>query len=188
MYRTHSPTAFPADMLNQDPRQLLGSDNPGSTVIVDDVIAYARNILVLLAYFKAMLMTLEHHRVAVTLRKCRFLPSRAEFVGMDLLPHGNSLASSKYKAIKYLTRPLTFGDLHMLIGLFGFYSKWIPCYEERIAHWRYVLSKKPPVIASKQEEADKMDTLWNRADSALLEELKAEIISGPVLKRPDWNR
>jgi hypothetical protein len=48
--------------------------------------------------------------------------------------------------------------------------------------------KKPPVIASKQEEADKMDTLWNRADSALLEELKAEIISGPVLKRPDWNR
>jgi hypothetical protein len=48
--------------------------------------------------------------------------------------------------------------------------------------------KKPPVIASKQEEADKMDTLWNRADSALLEELKVEIISGPVLKRPDWNR
>jgi hypothetical protein len=66
MYRTHSPTAFPTNMLNQDPRQLLESDNPGSTVIVDDVIAYARNILVLLAYFKAMLMTLEHHGVAVS--------------------------------------------------------------------------------------------------------------------------
>jgi hypothetical protein len=61
-------------------------------------------------------------------------------------------------------------------------------YEERITHWRYVLAKKPPVLASKQEEVDKMDTLWNRADSALLEELKTEIISGPVLKRPDWNR
>jgi hypothetical protein len=72
--------------------------------------------------------------------------------------------------------------------LFGFYWKWIPWYEEQIAHWGYVLSKKPPVIASKQEEADKIDTLWNRADSALLEELKVEIISGPVLKRPDWNR
>jgi hypothetical protein len=33
-----------------------------------------------------------------------------------------------------------------------------------------------------------MDTLWNRADSALLEELKTKILSGPVLKRPDWNR
>jgi hypothetical protein len=42
--------------------------------------------------------------------------------------------------------------------------------------------KETPVIASKQEEADKMDTLWNRADSALLEELKTKIISGPVLK------
>jgi hypothetical protein len=114
MYRTHSPTAFPTDMLSQDPRQLLESDNPGSTVIIDDVIAYARSILVLLAYFKAMLMTLEHHRVAVKLRKCRFLPSRAEFVGMDLLPHGNSPASSKYKAIEHLTRPLTFGDLQQL--------------------------------------------------------------------------
>jgi hypothetical protein len=56
----------------------------GSTVIVDDVITYARNIHVLLAYFKAMLMTLECHQVAVKLRKCRFLPSRTEFAGMDL--------------------------------------------------------------------------------------------------------
>jgi hypothetical protein len=95
LYGTHSPTAFDPAMLTQDPRRLLESDNPGSTVIVDDVIAYARNILVLLAYFKAMIMTLEHHRVAVKLRKCRFLPSRAEFVGMDLHPHGNSPASSK---------------------------------------------------------------------------------------------
>jgi hypothetical protein len=189
LYRMHSPTAFEPEILTQDPRQLLESDNPGSTMIVDDVIAYARNILVLLAYFKAMLMTLEHHRVAVKLRKCRFLPSRTEFVGMDLLPHGNSPASSKYKTIEHLTWPLTFGDLPMLLGLFGFYSKWIPWNEERIAHWRDVLSKKPSVIASKQEESDKMDTLWNRADSALLEELKTKIISGPVLKtRPDWNR
>jgi hypothetical protein len=99
---------------------------------------------------------------------------------MDLLPHGNSPASSKYNAIEQLTRPLTNRDLHMLIGLFGFYLKWIPWYEEWIAHWRYILSKKPPVHVSKQEEADKMDTLWTRLDSALLDELKTEIISGPV--------
>jgi hypothetical protein len=48
----------------------------------------------------------------------------------------------------------------MLIGLFGFYSKWIPWYEERIAHWRYILSKKSPVVASKQEEADKMEAQY----------------------------
>ena len=47
---------------------------------------------------------------------------------------------------------MTFGDLHMLIGLFGFYSRWIPWYEDLIAPWRAVLKKKPPVDTSTEEE------------------------------------
>jgi hypothetical protein len=42
---------------------------------------------------------------------------------------GNAPAASKYAAIQALGHPLSFGDLHMLVGLFGFYSRWIPWFE-----------------------------------------------------------
>ena len=131
------------------PAEMLERDNPGSAVIVDDLLIYARSPIVLLAYFISILRVLQHHWVAIKLRKTRFLPSSAEFVGLDLLPHGNSPASSKFPAIAKLTRPILFGDIHMLIGLFGFYSKWLPYFEDDVSRWRDMLSKKPPVNTGK---------------------------------------
>ena len=76
----------------------------------------------------------------------------------------------------------------MLIGFFGFYSKWIPWYEDKIAPWREVLKKKPPVDVDKEEEARLMANLWQPKEDSLLHVMKEAILSGPVLKRPDWER
>ena len=101
-------------------------EKPDSSIIIDDLLAFSKTPLMLLAYFVAILEVFIEHRVSIRLCKTRFLPSRAEFVGLDLLPEGNTPASSKFEAIRKLERPMTFGDLHMLIGLFEFYSRWIP--------------------------------------------------------------
>jgi len=76
----------------------------------------------------------------------------------------------------------------MLIGLFGFYARWLAFYEDRIDPWRKILKKRPPADASDAEQAAKMNKLWTEADTMLLENLKEEIVSGPMLKRPDWSR
>jgi RNase H-like domain found in reverse transcriptase len=39
-----------------------------------------------------------------------------------------------------------------------------------------------------EEEAAKLEANWTPVAAQLLEEMKEAIISGPVLKRPDWNR
>jgi hypothetical protein len=187
-YLSLSPDAFSLGELETAADALLKQDNPGSAIIIDNLLLYAKHPVVLLAYFMAILKVLLHHRVSIKLRKARFIPSSAEFVGMDLLSNGNTPASSKYKAIRELKRPVTFGDLHMLIGLFGFYSKWIPWFEDKVHPWRKILTKKPPVDVSKAEEAAKMDTLWTDNDSVIFEDFKESIISGPVLKRPNWDR
>jgi RNase H-like domain found in reverse transcriptase len=83
---------------------------------------------------------------------------------------------------------LSFGDLHLLVGLFGFYSRWIPWFEDKIGPWRQILKLKPLVHTSVEEEAAKLEANWTLVAAQLLDEMKEAIISGPVLRRPDWNR
>jgi hypothetical protein len=77
----------------------------------------------------------------------------------------------------------------MLIGMFGFYSQWLPNYEIRIKHWRWIIKQQPtPGSATPAEERELMAKLWEPADLALLEQLKEEVINGLVLAHPDYNR
>jgi hypothetical protein len=108
------------------------TSRPGSAVIVDDVILFAKTLWMLLFYFTCVLSVLMHHRVTVKLWKTRLIPKRAEFVGVDVTKEGNAPAQSKYAAIDNLEQPELFTDLRMLIGMIGFYRQWIPLYEERI--------------------------------------------------------
>jgi hypothetical protein len=165
------------------------ASKPGSAVIVDDILLFARTAAALLYYLVCVLETLQHYRVTVKLRKTRFLPSRAEFVGIDILQDGNSPAQSKYEAIEELEQPELFTDLRMLIGFIGFYREWIPLYEERIGRWREHMKKAPtPGETDKETEASIMRNLWTKADDELLREMKQAVLTGPLLKRPDPKR
>ena len=96
----------------------------------------------------------------MNLRKSRFFPKRAEFVGVDVLPSGNAPAQFKNKAIKALEQPITFTDMRLLIGLLGFYRNWILLFETRIAPWRKILKQQPATgTVSKEEEAEMMTKL-----------------------------
>jgi hypothetical protein len=75
---------------------------PGSAVIVDDIILFAHTVTALLYYFICMVEVLQHHRVTVKLRKTRFFPPRAEFVGVDIAKEGISPAESKHAALRAL--------------------------------------------------------------------------------------
>jgi hypothetical protein len=143
------------------------------------------------------------YRVTVKLRKTRFFPKRAEFVGADVLKEGNCPAETKNDTITNLKRPTLFTDLRMLIGFIGFYRNWMPLYETRLNPWRHILKQAPaPGACSKEDEAELMAKLWNADDRTadekfaeygetndkLLESLKREVLAGPTLKRPNPNR
>jgi hypothetical protein len=165
------------------------TSKPGSAIIVDDIILFAKSALLLFVYFICILDVLELHRVTVKLKKARFMPTRAEFVGIDVLKEGNSPASSKYGAVRELGAPELFTDLRMLVGFIGFYRQYIPLFEDRIGRWRDYKKEAPnPGSASKEEEAKVLRSLWKPVDDGLLQELKDEILTGPVLKHPDPNR
>ena len=54
---------------------------------------------------------------------------------MDVAAGGTQLAQSQNEAFTKLEQPNTWGDLRMLIGIFGFYSQLLPLYELYIRPW-----------------------------------------------------
>ncbi len=162
-----------------------GLTNFYSQVIVDDIIIAAQNPETLIQYFRCVLNILQHYRVTAKLKKCRFLPSIAEFVGLDIHPAGNSPAKSKFEAFKKLGPPKNFTDLNMLIGCFGFYQEHLPLYEVRIKRWRDIQKLRPPPGTPSKDVKMILDSAWGTEDDNLLQDLKNSILQEPILKRPD---
>ena len=165
----------------------------GSKVIVDDILAFAKTVEALLRYWCCMLEVLQFYRATVNLRKCQFLdPTSMEFVGVDTRPDGNAPARSKSEAFRKLGRPQTWSDLRMLVGTFGFYQHWLYNYELRIQPFRRLQRKEPrPGSLSFPEERKLFAAAWQEdaaVYNALLEELREDILSEPVLARPDPDR
>ena len=175
---------------NQDAgKNGLTVDKVGAKVIVDDILAYGTTVLSLLAYLRCVLRTLQHYSTTVKLKKCKWFHSRLCFVGVDVCGAGNLPTKDKHAAFRAIKPPHTFADLRMLIGMFGFYSRWLPNYEIRIEHWRAILKNQPnPGSATPAEEREIIAELWEPPDLLLLEQLKEEVIDGIVLARPDYSR
>jgi hypothetical protein len=63
----------------------IKTSDHGSKVIVDDVLLYAINAPTLFKFIAIVLDTMIHYRVTITLKKCHFLPSQLEFVGINVV-------------------------------------------------------------------------------------------------------
>ena len=109
--------------------------------IVDDVLLYGCTSRQLLDYFRTVVDVLKHHRATLKIKTWKWFQDRCEFLGMDMAAIGTQTARSKNEAIVNLERPNTWGDLCMIIGVFQFYSQFLPLYELEIRHWIYILSK-----------------------------------------------
>ena len=115
--------------------------NFASKIIVDDVLLYGRTDRQLLDYLRTVLDVLKHQRDILKLKKCKWFQDKCEFVGMDVAEDGTQPAQSKNEAFAEIERPNTWGDLRMLIVIFGLYSQFLPLYNLDIRPWRYIFVK-----------------------------------------------
>jgi hypothetical protein len=159
-------------------------------VIVDDLMLHSTDAKCLIEYFQIVLETLQHFSITVNLKKCRFFPTKAEFVGIDVTPDGNVPAESKNDALMKMCAqtPNSTTDLRRIIGFFGFYQEWIPWYEIRISRWRQHLKDAPPTEPDAPDSVIYMRSIWKTEDDELLQELLAAILERPVLARPNYDR
>ena len=118
-------------------------ENVSSQIIVDHVLLYVRTFSQLIAYFRTLLGVLKHHRATLKPKKCKWFQDKCDFIGMNVAAGGTQLAQSKNEAFSNLEQPNIWGELHMIIGLFGFYRQFLPLYKLDVRPCRYILSKHP---------------------------------------------
>ena len=116
-----------------------GLKNAASKIIVDDVLLYGRTYEKFLAYSRTALEVLKHHCATIKLKNCKWFQDGWEFVVMDVEAGGTQPAQSKNEDFANIEQPNSWGDLHMLIMLFGLYRKFFPLYEQDIRTWMYIL-------------------------------------------------
>ena len=116
-----------------------GLKNVASKIIFDDMLLYRRTSEQLLAYFQTVLDVLKHHLATLKLKKCKWFQYRCKFLGMNLAAGGTQPVQFKNYDFSKLELPNTWGDLRMLIGVFGFYIQFLPLYELDIRPWSYIL-------------------------------------------------
>ena len=105
---------------------------------------------------------------------------------MDVALGETQPAQSQNEASAKLDQPNTWRDLLKLIGIFGFYSQFLPLYDLHIRPWKYILSNNPQLgTLSQKEDMELMQNLWTQYDQRLLEWLNKYIEWGPNLAIPD---
>ena len=68
--------------------------NFGSKVIIDDILLWCSNSILLVLYFSCVCEVFLKYRVSFKLSKCKFMTKRVEYVGHDICPDGNCPAQS----------------------------------------------------------------------------------------------
>ena len=133
------------------------------------MLLYGRTAEQLLAYFGTVLYVIKHRNTKLKIKKCKLFQDRCEFLGMVVASGGTQPTQSQNEAFAKLEQPNTWGDLHVLIGPFGFYTEFLPLYEMEIRPWRCILLKQhQPRTLSKKESIKLMQYLWNQEDQRLL--------------------
>ena len=149
----------------------------GSRTIIDDIILWSTSRLLLLVLFECVCRIFLKHRTSFNFKKCEFFAERFEYVGHDILPHGNTTAKSKYKLIEAWKLPQTGDNLHSFVSFCNFYSRFIPMFQMKAIPLRQLylkhLSKQIPQMA------------WTPELVELFENMKKDVTSSPVLARYD---
>ena len=98
----------------------------GSKTIIDDILLWCNLKFLLLLYFTCVCEVFQKYRVSFRLDKCEFLNPRIEYVGHDILTHGNCPAQSKFDLINDWPIPTNGQALFSFIGLVNFYHRYVP--------------------------------------------------------------
>lgn len=154
----------------------IGFDlEPRVFIYLDDIVIVSETLEEHLLLLKEVAARLRKAGLTISVEKSRFCRKQVRYLGYLLTENGLSIESCKLEPILNYPRPKTVREVRRLMGLMGFYQKFIPRYSHLTAPITDLLKK------SKKFK-------WSEAAEEALEQLKAVLTSAPVLTNPDYTR
>ena len=157
-------------------RGIMIGSGADTTIIIDDILNWAKTFLLALTYIACQLRICKAYRLTLSLKKSHFFPKRLEFVGIDVSPDGNRPAMSKHELIKHWPVPELVRDIASFVGFLQFYSTFIPNFEIRVEPLRRIMER---------EYTEMVGDLWTSDVQSTFDDLRDSILCDPCLRRFD---
>jgi hypothetical protein len=153
---------------------LIINNDLNTTIIVDDIVSWAKNLLMALVYMECQLCICQSQNLSLSLKKLHIFVKWFEFVGVDVCIDGNQPAMSKHQLLNTWTAPELVRNVAKFVCFIQFYACFIPHFEVRITTLRVVLQN---------EYTDLINPYWSDNAKAAFEEMRQAILSNPCLRR-----
>src|SRR6266511_941893 len=144
-------------------------------VYIDDIMIYSKTFEEHLKHIEKILKKLKEVNLMLKLSKCKWGERNIEFLGHVVGNDGLKPDPRKIDKIKNLPIPTTQKGVRSVLGLCGYYRKFVKGFS-KIAKPLNELLKK-----GKQFE-------WTESQQKAFEELKEKLIQYPILSYPDYEK
>ena len=167
---------------------------------LDDIIVFSSTFEEHLTNLRNVLRCLREYGVKLKLRKCKLFHKEVNFLGRIVSEKGYKLDSETIKPILNLQNvtPKTVGDVRRLVGLLGYYRRYIENFS-RIAKPIYDLLTSDPdntvkdkTIKSRQNKSATHQVpsscciLWTEEHQKVLDKLIEKLITPPIMAYPNF--
>lgn len=168
-------TNAPATMARLMSR-VLGHDlEPYVYVYLDDIIIVSNSLEEHIRLIQLVAERLGRAGLTINLQKSKFCQKKITYLGYVLSEEGLSMDVSKIQPVLDYPVPQTVKDVRRLLGLAGFYQKFLSNYSEITTPITNLLKKGSKKFA------------WTMEADVALQKLKTALVSAPILANADFN-
>ena len=97
-------------------------------VFFDDILIYSKNMEDHLKHLRIVFQLLQKHKLFAKLQKCSFAQQQIEYLGHVIKGEGVATDPKKIQAILNWPEPMTATELRSVLGLTGYYRRYIRDY------------------------------------------------------------
>eukprot|EP01135_Chromosphaera_perkinsii_P011529 Nk52_evm28s2426 gene=Nk52_evmTU28s2426 len=114
----------------QSEMRKLFADLPYVNVYIDDIIIASASVDEHRTHLRTVFERLDNARLTISLHKCQFGYDKLRYLGYLISSDGVKMDPQKQEIFKNLASPTNVKDVRRVLGITGFYRKFIPTYAQ----------------------------------------------------------
>ena len=142
---------------------------------LDDILIYSPDVPTHLVHMRQLFRRLREADLKLNREKCNFFRSHIQYLGHLISGEGIKPLPEKLESIKEMPPPTTPKEVKQILGLIGYYRKFVP---------RFANVARPLTNLTRLDQPFE----WSDKCQASFELLKEALIKEPILRFPDPNK